>query len=67
MKFSATHFQSHALLWEGPIAETPVDMDDRLDELWDKFGDAVTYSAGQSRAEYIAAGGEIYDEVNLKN
>jgi hypothetical protein len=65
MKFSATHVQSHAVLWEGAIADTPADMDDKLDELWDRFGDAVTYSAGQSRAEYLAAGGEIYDEITL--
>ncbi|MFM2431740.1 MAG: hypothetical protein RLZZ511_2953 [Cyanobacteriota bacterium] len=67
LRFSATAVQSHALLWEGAITQTPADIDDKLDELWDKFGDAVTYSTGQSKAEYIASGGEIYDEVTLKN
>jgi hypothetical protein len=52
--------QIHALLWEGAIVDTPSDMDDRLDELWDRFGDAVCYAAGESRAEYLARGGVEY-------
>jgi hypothetical protein len=64
MRFSATHVQSHALLWEGLIADTPANMDEKLDELWERFGNAVIYGTGQSRAEYLAAGGEIYDELH---
>jgi hypothetical protein len=60
MRFSQTAIQTHALLWEGAIADTPSDMDGKLDELWDRFGDAVVYSAGQSRAEYLANGGAEY-------
>jgi hypothetical protein len=52
--------QNHALLWERAIADTPSDMDEKLDELWGRFGDAVVYSAGQSHAEYLANGGTEY-------
>jgi hypothetical protein len=53
--------QVHALLWEGAIADTPSDMDDKFDALWDKYEMAVMYAAGQSRAEYLATGGVEYD------
>jgi hypothetical protein len=57
LRFSATAVQTHALLWEGAIVDTPSDMDDKFDELWDKYEMAVMYAAGQSRAEYLANGG----------
>jgi hypothetical protein len=53
--------QIHALLWEGAIADTPSDMDDKFDELWDKYEMAVMYAAGQSRSEYLANGGVEYE------
>jgi hypothetical protein len=61
LRFSATAVQTHALLWEGAIADTPSGMDDKLDELWDKYGDVVYYATGESRAEYLARGGEIFE------
>jgi hypothetical protein len=60
LRFSATAVQTHALLWEGAIADTPSDMDDKLDELWDKYGNVIHYATGQSRADYLAHGGVDY-------
>jgi hypothetical protein len=54
LRFSPTTVQTHALLWEGPIAHSPDGLDDRIDELWDKYGAAVHSAAGQSQAEYRA-------------
>ncbi len=56
-RFSATMVQTHTLRWEGVIGDTPSDMDDKLDELWDKCGNLVYYATGESRAEYLARGG----------
>jgi hypothetical protein len=36
-------------------------MDDKLDELWDNYGNVVHYATGQSRAEYVANDGEIFE------
>lgn len=39
--------QVHALLWQGTIADTPADMDDRVDVLADRINpDAIRYATG---------------------
>jgi hypothetical protein len=39
--------QVHALLWEGEIADTPSDMDEKVDYLADRINtDAIRYSTG---------------------
>ena len=49
------HTQIHALLWSGPIAETPIDLDDKFDELSDAIDSrAIRYASGQSQAEFMA-------------
>lgn len=45
------HFQTgteiHALLWSGPIDETPADIEDMLYELADRIeNDAIRYASG---------------------
>ena len=60
LRLGPNQFQSHALLWEGTIADTPENMDQLWDELWDKYDMAVRNAAGQSRAEYLASGGVDY-------
>lgn len=44
---SRSGVQIHALLWEGEIAETPLDMDERIDTLADRINtDAIRYATG---------------------
>jgi hypothetical protein len=50
------HVQIHALLWHGPIAQTPIDLEDKFDELSDRVNPrAIRYASGQSQAAYLAS------------
>ncbi len=60
LRLGPNKLQAHALLWEGSIADAPENMDQLWDELWDKYDAAVRNAAGQSRAEFLAAGGVDY-------
>jgi hypothetical protein len=57
LRFGPDLVQAHALLWEGPIGNTPANLDEKLDELWDRYDSAVHYATGQSQAEYLASAG----------
>jgi hypothetical protein len=58
------HTELWALLWHGPIADEPADLEDKWDELCDCIdSDATHLSRGQSRAEYLA-NGEVEYEVD---
>jgi hypothetical protein len=50
------HVQIHALLWHGPIDQTPIDLEDKFDELSDRIASrAIRYASGQSQAAYLAS------------